>query len=153
MFFEQQIRILERFLKDHVTGVMTLKIQLWNRNKLHFKIYSNWKQLVKNIQRFTVFGSNKYRWWAEETSLKNINLYCSKTSVHTHTHTFTRWKQQFTKKLRQEENNLFSNCSYILRYKSSIIQMQFSTEKKCYITFIIIIALYIFLQFILWIWG
>uniref|UniRef100_A0A8C2B7V8 Myb/SANT-like DNA-binding domain-containing protein n=1 Tax=Cyprinus carpio TaxID=7962 RepID=A0A8C2B7V8_CYPCA len=28
MFFEQQIRILECFLKDHVTGVMMLKIQL-----------------------------------------------------------------------------------------------------------------------------
>ncbi len=27
MFFEQQIRILEWFLKDHVTGVMMLKIQ------------------------------------------------------------------------------------------------------------------------------
>ncbi len=42
--FEQQIRILEWFLKDHVTGIMMLKIQLWNhRNKLHFKIYSNRK--------------------------------------------------------------------------------------------------------------
>ncbi len=29
MFFEQQIRILEWFLKDHVTGVKMLKIQLW----------------------------------------------------------------------------------------------------------------------------
>ncbi len=29
-FYELQIRILELFLKDHVTGVMMLKIQLWN---------------------------------------------------------------------------------------------------------------------------
>ncbi len=43
------------FMKDHVTGVMMLKIQLSNhRNKLHFKIYSIWKQAR----------------WAEETSLK-----------------------------------------------------------------------------------
>ncbi len=28
MYFEQQIRILELFLKDQVTGVMMLKIQL-----------------------------------------------------------------------------------------------------------------------------
>jgi len=49
MFPEQQISILELFLKDHVTlktGVMMLKIQLCHhRNKLHFKIYSNRKQL------------------------------------------------------------------------------------------------------------
>ncbi len=49
MFLKQQISILEWFLKDHVTlktGVMMLKIQLYNqRNKLHFKIYLNRKQL------------------------------------------------------------------------------------------------------------
>ncbi len=28
--FDQQIRIIELFLKDHVTGVMMTKIQLWN---------------------------------------------------------------------------------------------------------------------------
>ncbi len=37
MFFEQQIRILEWFLKDNVTGVMMLTIQLWNhRNRPTF---------------------------------------------------------------------------------------------------------------------
>ncbi len=45
MFFEQQIGILERFLKDHMTGVMMEKIQFWNKNKLHFKIHSNRTQL------------------------------------------------------------------------------------------------------------
>ncbi len=37
MFLEQQIRILEWFLKDRVTGVMMQKNQLWNHNKLHLK--------------------------------------------------------------------------------------------------------------------
>ncbi len=47
--FNMKICILEWFWKDHVTlntGVMMLKIQLCHhRNKLHFKIYSNRKQL------------------------------------------------------------------------------------------------------------
>ncbi len=43
MFTERHISKLERFLKNHVTlktGVMMLKIQLWNHmNKLHFRMY------------------------------------------------------------------------------------------------------------------
>jgi len=48
MFLKQQIRMLERFLKDHVTlktGVMMLKIKLYNhRNKLNLKAFANRKQ-------------------------------------------------------------------------------------------------------------
>jgi len=42
MFLEQQISILERFLKDNVTlksGVMMLKFSFYIRNELHIKIY------------------------------------------------------------------------------------------------------------------
>jgi len=50
MFLEQQISILERFLKDHVmlkTGVMKLKIQLCHpRSILHFKMQYNRKWLL-----------------------------------------------------------------------------------------------------------
>ncbi len=59
--FEQQISILEWFLKDHVTlktEVMMLKIQFWNqRNKLHFKIYSNRNVISnsKNISQYYCF--------------------------------------------------------------------------------------------------
>ncbi len=48
MFLEQQISILEWFLKDHVTlktGVMMLKFSFARRNKFHFKMYSIRKQL------------------------------------------------------------------------------------------------------------
>ncbi len=58
VFLQQQIRILEWFLKDHVTGVTMLKIQLWNhRNKLHFKIYSNRKLILNstNISKLYCF--------------------------------------------------------------------------------------------------
>jgi len=40
MFLEQQIIILEWFLKDHVTlktGVMMLKIQLWSQEYITFE--------------------------------------------------------------------------------------------------------------------
>jgi len=49
MVLEQKIIILERFLKDHETlktGIMMLKIQPYHhKNKLHFKIHKNRKQL------------------------------------------------------------------------------------------------------------
>jgi len=52
MFLKQQIRMLERFLKDHVTlktGVMMLKIKLYDhRNKLNFKAFAN-RKLYFNI--------------------------------------------------------------------------------------------------------
>ncbi len=56
--FEQQIKILEWFLKDCVNGVMMLKIQLLNhRKKLHFKIHLNGKVIlnIKNISQFYCF--------------------------------------------------------------------------------------------------
>jgi len=66
MLLEQQISILEWFLKKKKTGVIMLKIQLCHhRNKLHFKIYSNRKQFFEfvitftNITVFTVFLINK----------------------------------------------------------------------------------------------
>jgi len=55
MFLEQQISLLELFVKDHVTlktGVMMLTIQLCHhRSKLHFKIYrfSNGNNNNKNL--------------------------------------------------------------------------------------------------------
>ncbi len=73
-------------------------------------------------------------WWAEETSLKNIkNLYCSKTSVNTHTQDIYKMKTiNLHKNYTKMKTIIYIPIvgSYILRYKSSIIQMQFSTEKK-----------------------
>ncbi len=48
MFLEQQISILEWFLKDHVIEDWSNDAEnsaLYHKNKLHFKIYSNRKHL------------------------------------------------------------------------------------------------------------
>ncbi len=62
MFHEQQISILEGFLKDHVTlktGVMMLKIQNCNTGINYILIYSQIEktksQFVTIITDFTVF--------------------------------------------------------------------------------------------------
>jgi len=51
MFFEQQISILEGFLKDRVTlntGVMMLNIQLWSQEYI-------WKYIKTENRYITVF--------------------------------------------------------------------------------------------------
>ncbi len=61
MFLEQQISILEWFLKDHVTyhtGVMMLKIQLYNHsNKLYLKYIQteNWIEIILQNISFIAF--------------------------------------------------------------------------------------------------
>ncbi len=56
MFLEQQIGILEWFLKDHVTlktGIMMLKIQLCVTGINTFKMYSHRKHLFQTVIIFT----------------------------------------------------------------------------------------------------
>ncbi len=58
MFPEQQIRILEWFLKDQVTlktGVMVLKIQFCVKNKIHIQIQNSFFKLQKNIADLFIF--------------------------------------------------------------------------------------------------
>jgi len=55
MFLEEQISILERFLKDHVTlktKVMMLKSQLWSQNNiLHYKAVNlNWLMRLRTLK-------------------------------------------------------------------------------------------------------
>ncbi len=55
MFFEQQIRILEWFLKDNVTGVMMLTIQLWNhRNRPTFNYIRGF--FFRHIHNYTEYN-------------------------------------------------------------------------------------------------
>ncbi len=72
MFLEQQIIILEWFLKDHVTlktGVMMLKIQLFH----HGKKLCNIVTIFHNITVFAVFLINKCSLdELKKTSLKNL---------------------------------------------------------------------------------
>ncbi len=72
MFLEQQISILEWFLKDHVTlktGVMILKIQLCNTGLNYILKYIQIEELsviiFHNSTVFTVFLIKYMQpWWA-----------------------------------------------------------------------------------------
>ncbi len=55
MFLEQQIRLLEWFLKNHVTlKTGRWKFSLDHRNKLHFTVYSNKNSDIKLQYYFTI---------------------------------------------------------------------------------------------------
>ncbi len=58
MFLEQQISILEWFLKDHVTlktGVMMLKIQLCITGINYISKYIRIENFIKIVTSFTIF--------------------------------------------------------------------------------------------------
>jgi len=76
MFLEQQILILERFLKDHVTlktGLMMLKIQLCHfRNKLHFKCIPIENSTFKIVLFYCIFIKQMQPWPAERQKYLSI---------------------------------------------------------------------------------
>ncbi len=90
MFLEQQISILEWFLKDHVTlksGIMMLKLQLFRKNS-YFKFFEYFIILLF----YYIFGQiNLNLRVAKYGDTRNScsAFYLSNAHTHTHTHTHT----------------------------------------------------------------